>query len=89
MSISHNLSLIRSWQDGRARFWALRLYLRDSNTLLFRLIKIFDAVNRGTRRRFNHSRRTTTYAKAGFREIVDLGEWWKRENGLPLPLGEM
>jgi 1,4-dihydroxy-6-naphthoate synthase len=28
-----------------------------------------------------------TYAKAGFTKIVDLGEWWKRETGLPLPLG--
>ncbi len=28
-----------------------------------------------------------TYAKAGFRKIVDLGEWWKGETGLPLPLG--
>lgn len=28
-----------------------------------------------------------TYAQAGFRKIVDLGEWWKAETGLPLPLG--
>jgi 1,4-dihydroxy-6-naphthoate synthase len=28
-----------------------------------------------------------TYAKSGFEKIVDLGEWWKRETGLPLPLG--
>ena len=28
-----------------------------------------------------------TYAKSGFRKVVDLGEWWKRETGLPLPLG--
>jgi len=28
-----------------------------------------------------------TYAKAGFHKIVDLGEWWKGETGLPLPLG--
>jgi 1,4-dihydroxy-6-naphthoate synthase len=28
-----------------------------------------------------------TYAKSGFTKIVDLGEWWKAETGLPLPLG--
>ena len=28
-----------------------------------------------------------TYARSGFTKIVDLGEWWKRETALPLPLG--
>ncbi|MEW6572389.1 MAG: MqnA/MqnD/SBP family protein [Bacillota bacterium] len=28
-----------------------------------------------------------TYAREGLRKVVDLGEWWKRETGLPLPLG--
>jgi 1,4-dihydroxy-6-naphthoate synthase len=28
-----------------------------------------------------------TYARAGFTKMVDLGEWWKRETSLPLPLG--
>ncbi|MEW6447516.1 MAG: MqnA/MqnD/SBP family protein [Bacillota bacterium] len=28
-----------------------------------------------------------TYAREGLKKIVDLGEWWKRETGLPLPLG--
>ncbi len=28
-----------------------------------------------------------TYARSGFTKILDLGEWWKRETGLPLPLG--
>jgi 1,4-dihydroxy-6-naphthoate synthase len=28
-----------------------------------------------------------TYAKEGFVKVVDLGEWWKFETGLPLPLG--
>ena len=28
-----------------------------------------------------------TYARAGLRRISDLGEWWKKETGLPLPLG--
>lgn len=28
-----------------------------------------------------------TYASLGLREVVDLGAWWKRRTGLPLPLG--
>jgi 1,4-dihydroxy-6-naphthoate synthase len=28
-----------------------------------------------------------TYADAGLKKIVDLGEWWLLETGLPLPLG--
>ena len=28
-----------------------------------------------------------TYARDGLRKIVDLGEWWHKETGLPLPLG--
>lgn len=28
-----------------------------------------------------------TFAQAGLREVVDLGRWWKKQKGLPLPLG--
>jgi 1,4-dihydroxy-6-naphthoate synthase len=28
-----------------------------------------------------------TYQAQGFHKVVDLGEWWLRETGLPLPLG--
>jgi 1,4-dihydroxy-6-naphthoate synthase len=28
-----------------------------------------------------------TYAKRGLARVVDLGEWWLLETGLPLPLG--
>ena len=28
-----------------------------------------------------------TYAASGLRKVVDLGEWWLEETGLPLPLG--
>src|SRR5205085_5006656 len=28
-----------------------------------------------------------TYAAEGFRLVLDLGNWWKSETGLPLPLG--
>jgi 1,4-dihydroxy-6-naphthoate synthase len=28
-----------------------------------------------------------TYGSQGLHKIIDLGEWWSRETGLPLPLG--
>ncbi|PKL52266.1 MAG: 1,4-dihydroxy-6-naphthoate synthase [Nitrospira bacterium HGW-Nitrospira-1] len=28
-----------------------------------------------------------TYQDAGLNQVVDLGEWWERETGLPIPLG--
>lgn len=28
-----------------------------------------------------------TYASSGLTMVVDLGEWWERETGLPIPLG--
>jgi len=28
-----------------------------------------------------------TYAQSGLRRIVDLGQWWRDQTGLPLPLG--
>ncbi len=28
-----------------------------------------------------------TYQAAGLRQIVDLGQWWEHETGLPIPLG--
>lgn len=28
-----------------------------------------------------------TYQDAGLRQVVDLGQWWEKETGLPIPLG--
>jgi 1,4-dihydroxy-6-naphthoate synthase len=28
-----------------------------------------------------------TYERLGFRRIVDLGQWWEEQTGLPIPLG--
>jgi 1,4-dihydroxy-6-naphthoate synthase len=28
-----------------------------------------------------------TYRSLGLHKVIDLGEWWKEETGLPLPLG--
>jgi len=69
-------------------YLALQLYLGDFKHVIVPFDQIFDAVNRGDADAglIIHEGQLT-YAKAGFRKIVDLGEWWKQETGLPLPLG--
>src|SRR2546430_8614824 len=69
-------------------FLALQLYLGDFKHVIVPFDQIFDAVNRGDADAglIIHEGQLT-YAKAGFEKIVDLGEWWKQETRLPLPLG--
>jgi|SRR5262249_24565001 len=69
-------------------FLALRLYLGDFKYVVVPFDQIFDTVNRGEADAglIIHEGQLT-YGQAGFKKIVDLGEWWKRETGLPLPLG--
>ena len=69
-------------------FLALRLYLGDFKHIVVPFDQIFEAVKRGDAGAglIIHEGQLT-YAKAGFEKIIDLGEWWKRETGLPLPLG--
>src|SRR5216110_653502 len=69
-------------------FLALQVFLGEFNFIVVPFDKIFDAVESG------HAdagliihEGQLTYARSGFEKIVDLGEWWKRETGLPLPLG--
>jgi 1,4-dihydroxy-6-naphthoate synthase len=69
-------------------FLALRLFLGKFDYLVLRFDEIFDAVKSGRADAglIIHEGQLT-YAQSGFEKIVDLGEWWKRETGLPLPLG--
>ncbi len=69
-------------------YLALQLYLGDFKHIVVPFDQIFEAVNRGDAEAglIIHEGQLT-YAKAGFQKIVDLGEWWKKETGLPLPLG--
>jgi 5,8-dihydroxy-2-naphthoate synthase len=69
-------------------FLALQLFLGEFNCIVVPFDKIFDAVESGRADAglIIHEGQLT-YARAGFEKIVDLGEWWKRETGLPLPLG--
>jgi 1,4-dihydroxy-6-naphthoate synthase len=69
-------------------YLALQLYLGDFKPIVVPFDQIFEAVNRGDAEAglIIHEGQLT-YGKAGFQKIVDLGEWWKKETELPLPLG--
>lgn len=69
-------------------YLALQLYLGDFKHVVVPFDQIFDAVKAGRADAglIIHEGQLT-YAQAGFQKIVDLGEWWKGETGLPLPLG--
>jgi 1,4-dihydroxy-6-naphthoate synthase len=69
-------------------FLALQLYLGDFKHVVMPFDRIFDAVkNEEADAGLIIHEGQLTYAQAGFEKIVDLGVWWKRETGLPLPLG--
>ena len=69
-------------------FLALQLFLGKFDYVVVRFDEIFDAIKSGSADAglIIHEGQLT-YAQSGFEKIVDLGEWWKRETGLPLPLG--
>jgi 1,4-dihydroxy-6-naphthoate synthase len=70
-------------------FLALQLFLgNDFEYVVVPFDEIFDAVKRGEADcgLIIHEGQLT-YAKSGFRKVVDLGAWWKSKTKLPLPLG--
>jgi 1,4-dihydroxy-6-naphthoate synthase len=69
-------------------FLALKLYLGDFEHVVVPFDQIFDAITNGEADAglIIHEGQLT-YAKSGFEKVVDLGEWWKQETNLPLPLG--
>ena len=69
-------------------YLALRLFLGEAKTVVIPFDKIMDAVAAGEvgAGLLIHEGQLT-YAQRGFNKIADLGEWWKSETGLPLPLG--
>jgi 1,4-dihydroxy-6-naphthoate synthase len=88
---------IRSWLRNRtiaipgkmtSAYLALQLYLGGFDHIVVPFDQIFAAVKNGTAAAglIIHEGQLT-YSQSGFTKILDLGEWWKRENGLPLPLG--
>src|SRR5204863_7592382 len=88
---------IRAWLRNRtiaipgkmtSAYLALQLYLGEFDHVVVPFDQIFDAVKSGRAGAglIIHEGQLT-YRQSGFTKIVDLGEWWKRETSLPLPLG--
>jgi 1,4-dihydroxy-6-naphthoate synthase len=69
-------------------FLALQVFLGGFKFIVVPFDRIFEAVENGSADAglIIHEGQLT-YARSGFEKIVDLGEWWKRQTGLPLPLG--
>ena len=89
--------VLREWLRGRriavpgkmtSAYLALQLFLGEFEHVVVPFDQIFAAVKSGRAATglIIHEGQLT-YAAAGFRKLVDLGEWWKGKTGLPLPLG--
>jgi 1,4-dihydroxy-6-naphthoate synthase len=88
---------IRVWLRNRtiaipgrmtSAYLALQLYLGEFDHVVIPFDQIFETVRSGRAAAglIIHEGQLT-YSRSGFTRIVDLGEWWKRETSLPLPLG--
>ena len=69
-------------------FLALELFLGVFDYVVVPFDQIFEAVSSGRADvgLIIHEGQLT-YERSGFEKVIDLGEWWQRETGLPLPLG--
>jgi 1,4-dihydroxy-6-naphthoate synthase len=69
-------------------FLVLRLYLGDFRYRVLPFDQILEAVRDGEAEAglLIHEGQLT-YREEGLEKVVDLGEWWLLETGLPLPLG--
>jgi 1,4-dihydroxy-6-naphthoate synthase len=88
---------IRAWLSKKlvavpglrtSAYLALKLFGVPVETVVVPFDQIFDFVRAGKADvgLLIHEGQLT-YAQEGFHLIVDLGQWWKAETGLPLPLG--
>jgi len=88
---------LRDWLRGRliavpgrmtSAYLALQLFLGEFEHVVVPFDQIFEVVKSGRAAigLIIHEGQLT-YASAGFRQLLDLGQWWKAERGLPLPLG--
>jgi len=88
---------LRDWLRGRliavpgkmtSAYLATQLFLGEFEHVVVPFDQIFDAVKSGRAAvgLIIHEGQLT-YAAAGFKKMLDLGEWWKNKTGLPLPLG--
>ena len=88
---------LREWLRGRliavpgkmtSAYLALQLFLGEFEHVVVPFDQIFEAVKSGQAATglIIHEGQLT-YAAAGFKKLLDLGEWWKEKTRLPLPLG--
>jgi 1,4-dihydroxy-6-naphthoate synthase len=88
---------IRSWLRNRtiaipgrmtSAYLALQLFLGGFDHIVVPFDRIFETVKSGRAAAglIIHEGQLT-YSRSGFTKVLDLGEWWKRETSLPLPLG--
>jgi 1,4-dihydroxy-6-naphthoate synthase len=69
-------------------FLVLRLYLGDYRYRVLPFDEILEAVrDREAEAGLLIHEGQLTYREQGLQKVVDLGEWWLLETGLPLPLG--
>jgi len=69
-------------------YLTLRLCVGDVETVVVPFDEIMDAVERkDVDAGLLIHEGQLTYAARGFNKVIDLGEWWKAETSLPLPLG--
>jgi 1,4-dihydroxy-6-naphthoate synthase len=69
-------------------YLALRLCAGEIDAVVTPFDRIMDAVENGdVEAGLLIHEGQLTYAKRGFAKVIDLGDWWKGETGLPLPLG--
>lgn len=69
-------------------YLTLKLYLPEAETVVVPFDKIIPAVLSGEYEAglIIHEGQLT-YAKDGLTKVIDLGQWWREQTGLPLPLG--
>lgn len=69
-------------------FLALRLFEKEFEPVVMPFDQIMGAVEREeVEAGLLIHEGQLTYAQSGLRKILDLGEWWYAQTGLPLPLG--
>ena len=69
-------------------YLALQIYEKDFEPVFIPFDKIMDAVIAGeVDFGLVIHEGQLTHAEHGLTKVLDLGEWWYQENGLPLPLG--
>jgi 1,4-dihydroxy-6-naphthoate synthase len=88
---------LRKWLRGRviavpgrmtSAYLALQIFLGPFEHIVVPFDRIFEVVRSGRAAvgLIIHEGQLT-YASAGFRQLLDLGQWWKADRDLPLPLG--